>query len=82
MSTTKLDTAYWCFIMEVVPLLKDMSSSELTDLLSDINKRIDSDIEWAKESELYRNTAKEESERDFMDEMRSDIQEEKEITEY
>lgn len=53
MATTKRDTAYSAFIMKVTPKLTGMSSQELIDLLSDITKRMDFEIEWAKESEIY-----------------------------
>jgi len=54
MTTTKRDTAYSAFIMEVSPKLTGMSSQELTDVLSDITKKMYSEIDWAKESEIYR----------------------------
>jgi hypothetical protein len=45
MATTKLDTAYCTFIMEVVPLFKGMSSQELDELLDDITKKMYSEID-------------------------------------
>lgn len=45
MATTKRDTAYSAFIMKVTPKLTGMSSQELIDLLSDITKRMDFEIE-------------------------------------
>lgn len=83
MATTRLDTAYSAFITNVVPLLSWMYQNELTDFLKDITKRMDSEIDWAKESEIYQevidknNRDKEETQIDFMDEMRSDAEEER-----
>ena len=68
MATTKLDTAYSEFIVSVIPLCDQMNKDELIDLLADITKKLDSMID-----------GKEETQRDFMDEMRSDMEEEKDV---
>lgn len=75
MATTKLDKAYSVFIMEVVPLLSGMYSQELTSLLNDITKRMDSEIDWALESELY-SEARKESEWERNQMLRDDAEEE------
>ena len=68
MATTKLDTVYSEFIVSVIPLCDQMNKDELIDLLADITKKLDSMID-----------GKEETQRDFMDEMKSDMEEEREV---
>ena len=68
MATTKLDTAYSEFIVSVIPLCDQMNKDELIDLLADITKKLYSMID-----------GKEETQRDFMDEMKSDMEEEKDV---
>lgn len=78
MTTTKLDTAYSAFIMNVVPLLSGMSSQELDWLLDDITKRMYSEIDWAKESEIF-SEARKESEWERNQMLRDDAMEDPEI---
>ena len=53
MATTRLDTAYSTFITQVATQFDNMSREEVTELLSDITKRMDYEIDCKKESEIY-----------------------------
>ena len=68
MATTKLDTAYSEFIVSVIPLCDQMNKDEIIELLADITKKLDSMID-----------GKEETQRDFMNEMKSDMEAEKDV---